>query len=305
MKITKLVCVSFLIGLFACQSADENSSSKPSIVCTTNIVADLIQQLGGDDFEVVSLMGPGVDPHIYKAKPRDIEKLQNASIVFYNGLHLEGKMSEILENFAKQKPCIALSDGINPDLIIREEAFVGGMDPHFWFDTKLWEEAANYAALTMKKHFPDKGSSIDERLMGFRKELQSLRDELESSVSELPVEKRMLVTAHDAFSYYAREYNFTLLSIQGLSTQSDFSVAVVDSLSNSIVEQKIPCAFFESSISKKSVETLLQVCKQKGMEVREGGILFSDALGNPDSEAGNYIGMLRHNTRQILSCLKQ
>ena len=289
-----------LILLTSCSGEQKTDNSKVLVVCTTSIVANLAKQILSEDFQVISLMGAGVDPHIYKPKPGDIDLLQKADYIVYNGLHLEGKMGEILENFGKIKPVICLTSALYPEQLITSEDFQGGVDPHVWFDPVLWQDCAQNLAVIIKAEFPEKHQAIEERYSSFVKSNAALKDSLDRLFKDIPKEKRVLVTAHDAFSYFARVHNFDLITIQGLSTQTDFSIKTIESISDSMLSRGISCAFFETSIPKKSIETLISVCGQKGLSVRPGGVLYSDALG---LETPDYQSMYLHNAREISTCL--
>ncbi len=289
-----------LFSLASCSGEQKTNNGKVLVVCTTNIVGNLTQQILSKDFEVVNLMGAGVDPHIYKPKPGDIDLLQKADYIVYNGLHLEGKMGEILENFGKIKPVICLSSALYEEQLITSEDFQGGVDPHVWFDPGLWQDCAQNLAVIFKAEFPEKHQAIEERYLSFVKSNAALKDSLDLLFKDIPKEKRVLVTAHDAFSYFARVHDFDLITIQGLSTQTDFSIKTIENISDSMLNRGIACAFFETSIPKKSIETLISVCEQKGLKVRPGGELYSDALG---IETPDYQSMYLHNAREISSCL--
>ncbi len=290
-----------LLTLLGCNTQKKRTIQP--IVCTTNIVGDLVQQLAPKSISVTTIMGPGVDPHIYKAKPQDIALLQQAPMVFYNGLHLEGKMAEILSRMQQNGTVISVASAIDKKMLIQAGNFQGGIDPHIWFDIDLWETCAYGVAYELQQRYPEKKDSIQQRLDAYVLELARTENELTTIFDAIPAENKKLVTAHDAFSYFSRKFNFDLITIQGLSTQADFSVKTLDSISTQMVDQKIPCAFFESSIPSKSIETLLQICEQKGLPARKGGTLYSDALGEAKGDAGTYTRMMLHNARQIAQCL--
>lgn len=293
------------LALISCVGENTEDDGKTTIVCTTSIAGDLVKSVVPDDFEVISIMGPGIDPHIYKPKPGDIDALQKADYVVYNGLHLEGKMGEILENFAKLKPVFALSEAINERKLIKAESFQAGVDPHIWFDPSLWQQCGEHISDVFSAEFPDRQQEFKAKKMSFKGSFKTLLNDLDSMISAIPEDKKVLVTAHDAFSYFARRYKFELITIQGLSTQADFSIKTVEDISNNMVEKAVSCAFFESSIPRKSVETLINVCQQKGLQVKSGGTLYSDALGSSNGPAASYFGMFRHNVKEISSCLSQ
>lgn len=293
-----------LLAIFqSCTSKNTVDSGKINVVCTTNIVADILENIAGSEFEVVCLMGPGVDPHVYKPKPSDIQDLQNADIIVKNGLHLEGKMAEVLEGVSKRKKVITVTESLLDTALIFADDFQAGVDPHVWFDPCLWLQCVEYVATSLQTEFPEQSESINQKFQDYRSNFLSSMAAIDSVIFSIPKEKRVLVTAHDAFSYFAKRYEFDLITIQGLSTQTDFSVKTIEEISNTMLEKQVKCAFFESSIPKKSINTLLRVCKQKGLEVSAGGTLYSDALGTRGGEAGDYLSMFKHNAKEIASCL--
>ncbi|TXC82163.1 metal ABC transporter solute-binding protein, Zn/Mn family [Luteibaculum oceani] len=299
----KITILSLLFCAIQISCNNQKQEDYTTIVCTTNIIGDLLQQICPDNYKVVCMMGPGVDPHIYKPKPSDIRDLQDADVIVKNGLHLEGKMSEILENLGAEKMIISVAEGISDSSYITTSEFQDGVDPHLWFDPCIWWQGIEYTANKLKEYFPEDAQKFDDKLNTYKKLFFTSISATEDIIFSIPPEQRVLVTAHDAFSYFAKRYEFELLTIQGLSTQVDFSIKTIEELSNSIVEKKVPCAFVESSVPKKSINTLISVCRQKGHNLRLGGTLYSDALGAPQSSSETYLGMFRNNAKQIANCL--
>ncbi len=274
-----------------------------TIVCTTGMVADLVRAVGGDSVRVTTLMGAGVDPHLYKASPSDIRALEQADMVFYSGLHLEGKMVEVLEKLGKSKPVVAVTDGIPHDKLMAFGGNPDAHDPHVWFDVALWgtclptvEEALGRADPARKAQF----ASARER---YAAELQAMDSEVRAALATVPREKRVLVTAHDAFGYFGRAYNVEVLAVQGMSTESEASLADVNALVDTLVSRRIPAVFVESSVSPKNIEALMEGASSRGHTVRIGGQLYSDAMGADGTPDGTYPGMVRHNVRTIVDAL--
>jgi len=267
------------------------------------MIADAITNICGDSAEVISLMGAGVDPHLYKATEGDLEKLQSADLIFYNGLHLEGKMSEVLEKLAKQKKVIAFSDGLIVGHLrkVAENTY----DPHIWFDVRLWKQAVDFAGGELAKNYPEKAMFFAKNLENYDRELLSLDSIVRLDLAAVPQEKRILITTHDAFSYFGIAYGFQVKALQGISTLSEAGLKDVADLVDFIVNNKIKAIFVETSVSQKAFrETILESCKAKNYEVTIGGELFTDALGQKGTAEGTYKGMFLFNTKTISQSLK-
>ena len=273
-----------------------------NIVCTTGMVADLVRQVGGDKVKVTQIMGEGVDPHLYKASPGDVNLLSGADAIFYSGLHLEGKMADVFVRMARKKPTFAVTEYIPEDRVL--ENAEGGFDPHLWFDVSLWREAAGVVRDALKAFDPKHADEYQGRADAYQAELAKLHDYARSQLATIPKERRVMVTAHDAFRYFGRAYDVEVKGIQGISTESEAGVKEVNALVNFLVERKIKAVFVESSVSDKNVRALLEGCKARGHAVVIGGELFSDAMGKDGTPEGTYVGMVRHNVDTIVKALK-
>lgn len=281
-------------------------NDKIKIVTTTGMIADLAKAVAGDKAEVVSLMGAGVDPHLYKATQGDLKLLKQADIIFYNGLHLEGKMGEVLEKMSKfpNKTVVAVAENTPKEkqIIVDEKNQIA--DPHIWFDVALWANTIPeiMAALTSF----DNGSQKQYIANGHQKmtQLKELNQWVKNELSKIPEERRTLITAHDAFAYFGAAYAIQVEGLQGISTLSEAGIKDVTNLVNKIVEEKIPAVFVESSVPKKALEAVVEGAKEKGHQVKIGGILYSDAMGEEGTPEGTYEGMVRHNIRTVVEALK-
>ncbi|MEO0895267.1 MAG: zinc ABC transporter substrate-binding protein [Bacteroidota bacterium] len=295
-----------LLLLASCANEEKQSdpNAKPMIVTTTGMIGDAVEAIVGDDFDVISLMGPGVDPHLYKAKRGDLISLRNASSIIYNGLHLEGKMGEILEKLGKEKHVVALGEGINEDKLIFHGESQDSKDPHIWFDVALWMQAVDYAGKALMKEYPDLKEKFAERMESYMQDLSVLDSFARSELATIPVEQRVLITAHDAFSYFGRAYQVEVRGLQGISTVAEFGLKDVKELVDFIVDRKIKAVFVESSIPAKSLEAVVDGCLQKGHEISIGGTLYSDAMGEKGTDAGSYPGMVRSNVNTIVGALR-
>lgn len=276
-------------------------ADKPKVVTTTNIVHDLVMQLGGDKIETEALMGAGIDPHYYKATFSDMRKLAHADLVFYSGLELEGRMQSVLENLSSLKPVVPLSSFINPSLLIYEQKTP---DPHFWFNLRLWVIAAEGVAQTLATHWPEHQDYFFQQLNDYKQELDNTHQWVTEQIASIPRAQRILITAHDAFSYYGSAYDIDVMGLQGINTTSEFGLSDLRLLKDVIKSRGVKAVFIESSVPKRSIESLMAGVKAEGGEVKLGGELLSDALGRKGSETADFIGMIRYNTRTIVKALK-
>ncbi|AXM90225.1 Tromp-1 [Anoxybacillus thermarum] len=289
-----------LLLLFGCETK-EHKKDVIYIVATTGQIADLVERVGGEHVHVEALMGPGVDPHLYKATQGDIQKLSQADVIFYNGLHLEGKLGEIFSKMSKTKKVVPISEAIPKEKLIDVD---GVYDPHIWFDLDLW----SYAVRTVKDELsaidPKHKQTYEERAEEYISQLMKLKEEAKREISSIPKQQRVLITAHDAFHYFGRAYDIEVVGLQGLSTDAEYGLKDVQQLVDLIVSRNIQAVFVESSVSKKAIEAVVEGAKQRGHHVSIGGELFSDALGRKGTEEGTFIGMYRYNVKTITQALK-
>jgi manganese/zinc/iron transport system substrate-binding protein len=274
------------------------------VVATTSMIAELAARLGGGDVIVTGLMGPGVDPHLYKASEGDVSRMAESDLVVYNGLHLEGKMVDIFEQMeSRGMATVAIASGIPADRLISSELFVGSHDPHVWFDVALWREAGRVVADRLAELRPGAAEAFEARYREYAAELDSADAYVRDRAGSLPPESRVLVTSHDAFGYFGRAYGFEVRGLQGLSTATEAGTADVQALVDFVVERRVPSIFFETSVSPRGIEAVLAAVRDRGFDVRLGGTLYGDALGSPGSEAGTYAGMMRSNIDTIVNAL--
>ncbi len=287
----------------ATQGAD--LSGRPvRVVATTSMVADLVSRVAGDRAEVTGLMGPGIDPHVYKASEGDVMTLAEADVVFYNGLHLEAKMSDVLERVEGRIETAAVTDGIPRSRLVHSPQFAGSYDPHVWFDVLLWIEAALEVRDVLARIDPAHAEVYRRNAREYVGELQALDEDLRSLVASVPPERRVLVTAHDAFGYFGRAYGFEVHGLQGISTAAEAGAADVQKLAEFIAERRIPAIFVESSVSQQTIRAVQEAVRSRGFDVEIGGQLFSDAMGDPGTPEGTYPGMVLHNVRTIVTALR-
>ena len=287
--------------LIATRCTTSTETGKPVIVCTTGMIGDAVTAFVGDDAEVVTLMGPGIDPHLYKPTQGDLKKLRQAKIIVYNGLFLEGKMQEILERL-DGKVVIAVSDFIPENRILQDPENGNAPDPHIWFDLTVWHIALSGTAERIQQVFSET-PAITERARTYLKALATLHSEVRQQLQQIPEQQRILITAHDAFQYFGKAYQLEVESLQGISTASEYGLQDITNLVNRIVNDQIPAIFLESSIAPRSLEAVVEGCKKKGHNVRIGGELYSDALGPKGSPAESFFGTVQHNVTTLVAGL--
>ena len=292
--------------LFACKDdAKKDKNEKLNVVTTTSMITDLLHNIGGDSLNIQGLMGSGIDPHLYKASEGDVNKLFNADVVFYNGLHLEGKLVEVLKKMeSTNKKTVAVAEILNKDGLIGSEYFASNYDPHIWFNVDYWKQIAEFVASELQKIDAKNSEYYSANAKKYIAELDALENQLKTKIEELPAEKRILVTAHDAFNYFGKSYGFEVVGLQGLSTATEAGVQDVQRLSKFIIGNKVKAIFVESSVPRRTIEALQAAVQSKGNEVTIGGSLYSDALGNAGTEEGTYIGMFTYNVTTIVEALK-
>jgi manganese/zinc/iron transport system substrate-binding protein len=303
-----IVIVLAALLLAACgQSAEQSGgdlSERPiKVVATIGMITDIAQIVGGDRVDVTGLMGPGIDPHLYRATEGDVSTLSEADVIFYNGLHLEAKMGEVLERMEGRATSVAVTSAIDESDLLSPEEFEGQHDPHVWFDVAMWMQAVDAVRDTYIEVDPGSADLYRANAEAYLEELQELHAYVHEQTARVPKEQRVLITAHDAFNYFGQAYNFGVRGLQGISTATEAGTGDVQELTGFIVENRIPAIFIESSVPVRNLEAVQAAVQAQGFEVSIGGELFSDAMGDPGTEEGTYIGMVRHNVDTIVSAL--
>lgn len=281
-----------------------DSTTKINIVCTTGMVADVVKAVGGDQVEVTQLMGEGVDPHTHKPSPGDVSKLNDADMIFYSGLHLESNLQKTFDSLGKKKPVFSFGEVFtrwhhNKILSVDESH-----DPHIWMDVDLWSKTAPLVADRLGDFDPKNAEKYAKNARAYMKTLKSLDEFCKQEIAMIPANQRVLVTAHDAFSYFAKAYGIKVKAPQGISTEANASTGAIDKLAKYLVDNKIKAVFVESSVNEKNMQQLIDNCKSQGHAIANGGVLYSDAMGKEGTEAGTYEGMIRHNVNTIVKALK-
>ena len=299
----KSITCLFVIFLVACK-APTKSSGKLKVVVTTSMLTDLVKNIGGDLIDLQGLMGAGVDPHLYKASEGDVSKLFNADVIFYNGLHLEGKLVAVFEKMDTQKTTVALGEFLAKEGLIGSDYFASNYDPHVWFNIQYFKEFSDKVTSVLSEKDPKNAASFTANNLAFQQKLDLLHTAVVNTIATLAPEKRILVTAHDAFNYFGKAYGFKVVGLQGLSTATEAGVQDVQKLSEYIIANKVKAIFIESSVPRRTIEALQEAVLSKGHQVSIGGSLYSDALGDADSVEGTYVGMFLYNIKTIVNALQ-
>ncbi len=272
-------------------------------VVTIGMIGDMVENVGGDCVTATTIMGPGIDPHLYQASARDVQSFQDADIIFYSGYALEGQLGDVLERFAETRPTIAVSPASIElgDLISVQDLY--GIDPHLWMDVGLWSQITPTIADALIEMRPDCATAIEANTDGYQSQLAALHDWIGQSIGTIPEDHRTMVTAHDAFAYYGRAYGIDVIGIQGISTESEASVADIRETAETVVELGVPAVFVETTINPRTIQAVIDAATQRGHEVEIGGSLYSDAMGDDGTADGTYIGMMYANTHNIVDAL--
>ena len=276
-----------------------------NVVTTIGMITDAVERVGGERVEVEGLMGPGIDPHLYKASEGDLRRLERSDVIFYGGLHLEAKMAEVLERVGERREVHAVTDGIPRDRLLRPAAFQGQYDPHVWFDVELWMHAVEDVRDTFVELDPAHAELYRRNATAYLEELRELDGYVAAQAERVPEQRRVIVTAHDAFGYFGEAYGFDVRGLQGISTAAEAGAGDVQELAEFIAEREIPAIFVESSVSPRTIQAVREAVRSRGFDVEIGEPLFSDAMGNPGTEEGTYVGMVRHNVDAIVEGLRK
>lgn len=275
------------------------AAAQLTVVATTGMIADTARQIGGDHVEVRALMGPGVDPHAYRQTRSDIVAMTRADLVLWHGLYLEAQMEEFFEDLSRRRTVVAVAQELPRDLLLAHEDYDNRFDPHVWMVPDLWQHVARTVRDALIAANPDHAETFTANAETFFAQLETVSDYATGILATVPQDQRVLLTAHDAFNYFGNAYGFEVLGIQGISTESEAGLARIADLVNLLVTRNIQSVFVESSVSDRNIRALIEGAAARGHEVRIGGELFSDAMGDPGSYEGTYIGMIDHNATTI------
>jgi len=278
------------------------------IVCTTGQVAEMVSRIGGEHVRVDTLMGPGVDPHLFRPRSTHVKQLEKAGIIFFNGLHLEGRMSDLFVQMARTRPAFAVTEGLQArgDKRLREPPeFAGMYDPHVWHDVALWADCVNDTAKVLSEFDPKNADLYKQNAAVYTSELAELDSFCRAEIAKIPEGRRVLVTAHDAFGYFGKAYGLEVFGLKGISSEEEKDLDHQEVIQRMLIERKIPAVFVESAIAPRTVEALAEPCRDAGHDLKIGGELYADALGPAETEESTYTGMIRHNVRTIVDALSE
>lgn len=280
-------------------SEGEIGDRKVRIATTTNFVTDTVRQIAGDRATVSGLMGPGVDPHLYKASAGDVGTLRDADIILYAGLDLEGRLADLFVELASERTTVSVSGAAPEDQLLTSEEFGGRFDPHVWFDPELWTFGMRRVAATLQQLDPEHAAGYEDRLNTLVAEVSAVDAQCQRLLGAVPERSRVLVTSHDAFNYFGRRYGLDVEAIQGISTAAEATTSDIERIARVLADREVPAVFLESSVPRQTIEAVIASARAKGQEVQIGGELFSDAAGQEGTPEGTYAGMLRHNCRVV------
>ncbi|MGI6169008.1 MAG: metal ABC transporter solute-binding protein, Zn/Mn family [Christensenellales bacterium] len=308
LKLTAAVLLLVCMALFACglpDAVEETTGGSFNIVATTTLLADLCREIGKEHVVVVSLMGPGIDPHLYQASAGDMMRMQEADMIVYNGLHLEGKMGDLFPSLSERGyAVVCVGDSIQTDDLLAWEGGGDLYDPHIWFDVSLWKQAAKTVANALAQADPENAGMYAIHLRDYLRRLEEADRYVLDKTVTLPENMRMLVTAHDAFHYFGKAYGFEVCGLQGISTDTEVGTADISALADDIADRQIKAVFLESSVPPKTIEALQAAVRARGFDVIIGGELYSDSLGGEGTEAKDYVSMVEHNIDTIVEALQ-
>jgi manganese/zinc/iron transport system substrate-binding protein len=281
----------------------ESGDSKPTLVATVGMLADPARTMAGGRVDVTGLLGEGVDPHTYKASPGDLRVLTGAGTVLAVGHKLEGQLGESLDKLQGRTRVVKVGEKLDDDILLKASEAGKIYDPHVWNDVAVMRKMVEVVRDELVLLTPASKDAIMQAHAEYDAKLAKLDGYLKELMATIPADKRVLVTAHDAFAYLGRAYGLEVLAIQGISTESEASLQDINAIVELVSSRKVPAVFIESSVPRKTIEALIEGCKARGHRVVIGGELYSDSLGKAGTREGTYIGMMLHNGRTIAKAL--
>ena len=300
--ILTILFASFLLTACGGQAGADEDDGRLNVVTTTGQIADAVANIAGDAVQLTSLFGPGIDPHLYVPTEGDVSTLSEADIIFYNGLHLEAQMTRVMDQMEKEKIVLAIGDNL-PEDRLKTWDLNTPYDPHIWNDPQLWKLGVELIRDTLIEADPENAELYHSNAAAYLAQIDETDQYVSEQIARIPVDKRVMITAHDAFGYFARTYGLEERGLQGISTESEAGTQDVQVLADFIVERQIPAIFVESSVPPDTIQAVQAAVANRGFAVAVGGELFSDALGEDGHEADNYNGMLRYNARTLADAL--
>lgn len=307
MKKIVLFALLATLTLFSCREGKDNTTThkKLNVLCTSSMIGESVSHIVGDSVVFTTMMGPGVDPHLYKPTPKDLKAMDEADVIILNGLHLEGKVAEVLGKLKDGKTIIYMSDLVaDQSRFINNTEFEGSQDPHFWFDTDLWKESLSGVTKKLSELDSSNATYFQNNWKNYEKEINEAETFVNEQMALISDSSRVLITSHDAFSYLGRKFNIEVRGLQGISTVAEFGLKDIANLVDYVVEKDVKSLFVESTVSDKAMKAVIDGVKEKAPEIKIGGTLYSDALGAKDAMEGSYTGMLKYNAKTIAEGLK-
>ncbi len=306
-----LALVLGIAGVLSATARAHADTAEPplAVVGTTGMVADMVREVGGPCVDVVALMGPGIDPHLYRASAGDVDRLGRADLIVYNGFNLEGQLGAVLAAVGRRAPTLALAEAIgtaHPDddqLLEGEDEFAGSSDPHLWGSVDLWSRGTGVVATAIADLRPACADDVRARATAYAAQLAALHEWALASTASVPEPERVLITSHDAFAYFGAAYGFDVAGIEGISTESEASIADIRETADLVVESGVSAIFIETTISPRTIEAVQAAVRDRGTEVAIGGALFGDAMGDAGTAEGTFVGMVRHNVVTVVTAL--
>lgn len=292
-----------LAGMASLACAPAMAADRLQIVATTGMIADMVRQVGGDSVHVKGLMGAGVDPHAYRQTRSDIVAMTRADAVFWHGLYLEAQMEGFFEDLGRKRSVYAVAEGLDPNLLVSHADYQGRYDPHVWMDPILWAQCVPAVVDALAAQRPDARAHYEANAVEFVTQAEALDGYARDTLALVPQEQRVLLTAHDAFGYFGRSYDFEVLGIQGISTESEAGLNRIGALVDTLVERQLPAVFVETSVSDRNIRALVEGASARGQDVVVGGSLYSDAMGLDGTYEGTWLGMIDHNVTTIARAL--
>ncbi len=302
----RFICQAVALSIAALSMAalqPAQATEKLNVVATTGMIADAARQVGGDNVEVRALMGPGVDPHAYRQTRSDIVAMANADLVLWHGLYLEAQMEDFMRGLEEDGNVVAVAESLPRNLLISHDDYADKHDPHVWMNPNLWSRVVLNVRDALIKVLPEQEAVFRANADRHLEELTELAQYATRVLSSVPADSRVLLTAHDAFNYFGSAYGFEVLGIQGISTESEAGLKRISELVTMLVDRNIKAVFVESSVSDRNIRALIEGAAAEGHEVKIGGELFSDAMGEDGTYEGTYLGMIDHNASVISGAL--
>ncbi len=304
MSLTKRALIAIAVLLAVALPTDRAAArDKLTVVATTGMIADAVTEIGGEEVEVKALMGPGVDPHAYRQTRTDIVAMAKADLVLWNGLYLEAQMEDFLLELGESRNVVAVAEAVPENLLIGSEDYEGRYDPHLWMDPALWSRAVARVRDALIDARPEGAETFRANAETYLEQLDQLARYTNNALSTVPAGSRVVLSSHDAFNYFGRAYGFEVVGIQGISTESETGLQRIAELVDLLVARDIRAVFVETSVSERNIRALIEGAEARGHRVRIGGELFSDAMGEPGTYEGTYVGMIDHNSTTIAGAL--